>query len=54
MENVKAIYQAVGDKVQVAALDGTDLATQDSLFCSPDAYAELYLPHAKKVNDFIA
>jgi hypothetical protein len=52
-ENIKSIYQAVGDKVQLASLDGTDFATQESLFCSPDTYAELYLPHAKKVNDFI-
>lgn len=53
IENIKTIYSAIGDKVQMANLDGTDFATQESLFCSPDAYAELYLPHAKKVNDFI-
>ncbi len=53
IDNVKAIHSAVGDKVQMVNMDGTDFATQESLFCSPDAYAELYLPHAKKVNDFI-
>jgi hypothetical protein len=53
IENIKAIHEVVGDKPQIAALDGTDLATQDGLFCSPDVYSELYLPHAKKVNDFI-
>jgi len=53
IENIKTIYQAVGDKVQMVNMDGADFATQESLFCSPDAYAELYLPHAKKVNDFI-
>jgi hypothetical protein len=53
IDNIRSIYDAVGDKVQVAALDGTDFATQNGLFCSPDTYAELYLPHARKVNDFI-
>ena len=53
IENIKVIYQAVGDKVQLVNMDGTDLATQDGLFCSPDSYAELYLPPARKVNDYI-
>lgn len=53
IENIKVIYQAVGDKAQIAALDGTDFATQNGLFCSPEQYAQLFLPHAKKVNDFI-
>jgi len=51
--NIRLIHQAVGDKVQLVNLDGADLATQTGLFCSPDSYAELYLPHAKKVNDYI-
>ncbi len=53
IENTKRIYQAVGNKIQVAIMDGTDLAAQDRLFCSPQAYAQLYLPYAKKVNDWI-
>ena len=51
--NFERIHQAVGDKVHVVFMDGTDLASQNSLFCSPDAYRELYLPHAKKVNDWV-
>lgn len=53
VENLKRIHQAVGDKVHVVFMDGTDLASQNSLFCSPDTYRELYLPHAKKVNDWV-
>ncbi len=53
IENLKRIHQAVGDKVHVVFMDGTDLASQNSLFCSPDTYRELYLPHAKKVNDWV-
>ena len=53
VENLKRIHQAVGDKVHVVFMDGTDLASQNSLFCSPDTYRELYLPHAKKLNDWV-
>jgi uroporphyrinogen-III decarboxylase len=53
VKNLERIYQAVGDKVHIVALDGTDLAAQDTLFCSPEGYRELYLPYSKKINDWI-
>jgi hypothetical protein len=53
LKNLRSIYQAVGDKVQVLHMDGTDLASQNSLFCSPDTYRELYLPCSRKLNDWI-
>jgi hypothetical protein len=53
IENIKRLYQAVGEKAQLANMDGADFGTQESQFCSPRAYAELYLPHVKKVNDFL-
>jgi hypothetical protein len=51
--NLQRIHQAVGDKVHVVFMDGTDLASQNSLFCSPATYRELYLPSAKKINDWV-
>jgi hypothetical protein len=53
IENLARIHQAVGDKVHVVFMDGTDLASQNSLFCSPDAYRELYLPYSRQLNDWI-
>lgn len=53
IENLERIYQAVGERIHILFMDGTDLASQNSLFCSPDAYRELYLPHSKKLNDWI-
>lgn len=53
LKNLASIYQAVGDKVQIVNMDGTDLASQDTLFCSLETYRQLYLPHAKKLNDWI-
>ena len=51
--NLQRIYQAVSNKVHVVFMDGTDLAAQNTLFCSPEGYRELYLPFAKKLNDWI-
>lgn len=53
IKNAERIYQAVGNKVNIVNMDGTDLASQDKLFCGPDNYKELYMPYAKKVNDWI-
>ncbi len=53
LKNLERIYQAVGNRVHVVFMDGTDLASQNSLFCSPDAYRELYQPYARKLNDWI-
>lgn len=53
MKNLATIYQAVGDKVQIVNMDGADLASQDTLFCGPDSYRELYMPYVKKLNDWI-
>ena len=53
LKNLRSIHQAVGDRVQVLHMDGTDLASQNSLFCSPDTYRELYLPCSRKLNDWI-
>jgi len=53
VKNLELIYQAVGDRIQAVWLDGTDLAAQNTLFCSPDTYRELYLPYSRKLNDWI-
>jgi len=53
IKNLERIYQAVGNKVHIVFLDGADLAAQDTLFCGPEGYRELYLPFSKKLNDWI-
>ena len=53
IQNFEMLYQAVGDKVHVVFVDGTDLAAQNTLFCSLDGYRELYQPYSKKLNDWI-
>lgn len=53
LKNLERIYEAVGNKVHIVFVDGTDLAAQNTLFCGPDTYKELYLPFSRKLNDWI-
>ena len=53
VENLKRLYDAVGDKLTVIQTNGTDFGTQNGPFCSPDTYRELYLPYQRKINGWI-
>lgn len=51
--NYQRLWDTVGDKVDVVFTCGTDFGTQDSQFCSLDTFKELWLPHYKRMNDWI-
>jgi hypothetical protein len=53
LENIKAIYQVVGDKIQVVFMSGTDFGSQNGPMLSETSYREIYLPYQKKLNDWI-
>lgn len=53
IENLKDFYKVIGDKIDVVYICGADFGTQNSTFCSPDAFARVWLPYYKKVNDWI-
>lgn len=53
LENLKKAKEATLDTVDVAFICGTDFGTQDSSFCSTEAFDELYAPYYKKVNNWI-
>ncbi len=53
IENYAKIYARVGNKIDAVFICGTDFGTQDSTFCSPDQYQELYLPYYRRINDWI-
>jgi hypothetical protein len=53
IENIELLAAAVGDRVQVAFVTGTDFGTQRGLFCSVPTYRELYQPFHRAVNDRI-
>ncbi|TKG97439.1 methyltransferase [Puteibacter caeruleilacunae] len=51
--NFKRLYDVVGDNIDAVFICGTDFGTQDSTFCSPEAYDELYAPYYRKMNNWI-
>lgn len=53
IENLKRIYAVVGNKVNAVFMCGTDFGTQDSTFCSPEQFDEMWLPFYKKMNSWI-
>ncbi|HUW18171.1 MAG TPA: uroporphyrinogen decarboxylase family protein [Sedimentisphaerales bacterium] len=53
LQNLEKLYGAVGDKVSVVFVTGTDFGTQNGPFISPKAYCDLYQPFHKKVNGWI-
>jgi hypothetical protein len=53
LENLKMARDVTGDLVDAAYICGTDFGTQDSSFCSVEAFNELYAPYYKKLNNWI-
>jgi hypothetical protein len=53
VENLKKLFSVIGNSIDVAFICGTDFGTQNSTFCSPETYRDLWFPYYKKVNDWI-
>jgi hypothetical protein len=53
VENLRRIYNVVGNKVNAVFICGTDFGTQSSTFCSPEQFDEMWLPYYKRMNDWI-
>lgn len=53
VQNLEQIFKVVGNKVDVLFICGTDFGTQDSTFCSPETFDDLWMPYYKRINDWI-
>jgi len=53
IENYNRVFKAIGNKLAVVFVSGTDFGTQDRLFSSIDNYRELFKPFHLKVNNWI-
>ncbi|MFI3312280.1 MAG: uroporphyrinogen decarboxylase family protein [Eubacteriales bacterium] len=53
LKNLEIYKQAVGDRIQVVWISGTDFGTQHSLFNSLDCFRSVYKPHYQKINDWV-
>ena len=53
LANLERFYQAVGNRIAVFIVTGTDFGTQTGPFISPQTYRDLYCPFHKMLNDWI-
>lgn len=53
LKNLELYRQAVGDRIQVIWVSGTDFGTQNGLMQSREIFQKLYKPYYQKVNDWI-
>ena len=53
LKNLEILKQAVGDRIQIICMGGTDFGTQNGLYYSPEIYRKLYKPYIKRLNDYV-
>lgn len=53
LANLARVHAVVGEVPDVVFLCGTDFGTQDSTFCSPQTFRDLYLPYYRRMTDWI-
>ncbi len=53
LANLAKIFDAVGDRVSVVFITGTDFGTQNGPFIGCPAYRKLYQPFHRRVNDWV-
>jgi hypothetical protein len=53
LENLKKLYEVVGNRVDVVFLTGTDFGGQDRPMLSTKNYEDLFKPYHKQLNDWI-
>ena len=53
LRNLARIYEANRDTIDALYICGTDFGTQNTLFCSPDTFDDVYAPYYSKINGWI-
>ena len=53
MKNLQMYRQAVGDRIDVVVMSGTDFGSQNGPFISPAAYREMFKPLHREMNDWV-
>lgn len=53
LKNLQIYKEAVGEKIQIIWISGTDFGTQNGPFIGVDTFRDLYKPFYKKINDWV-
>ncbi|HAH22573.1 MAG TPA: methyltransferase [Prolixibacteraceae bacterium] len=53
IENFKRLYEVIGNNLDAVFICGTDFGTQDSTFCAPEQFDELWKPFYRRINNWV-
>lgn len=53
IKNIALYHEAVGDRIDVITMSGTDFGTQQGPFISPDVYREVFKPLHRRMNEWV-
>ena len=53
LENFRRMHEVIGDNLDAVFICGTDFGTQDSTFCAPEQFDDLWLPYYRKINEWV-
>jgi hypothetical protein len=53
LDNLARLYRAVGNRIDIIFISGTDFGMQTGPFISPKSYRDLYKPFQKQLNDWV-
>lgn len=53
LENFRRLHEVIGDNIDAVFICGTDFGTQDSTFCAPEQFDDLWLPYYRRINDWV-
>ncbi|MFW6257411.1 MAG: uroporphyrinogen decarboxylase family protein [Prolixibacteraceae bacterium] len=53
VENLKKLHPVIGDNIDAVFICGTDFGTQNSTFCAPEQFDDLWMPYYQRINNWI-
>ena len=53
LENFSRLHKVIGNNIDAVYICGTDFGTQESTFCSPEQFDDLWLPYYRRINDWV-
>lgn len=53
LDNFSRLNGVIGNNIDAVFICGTDFGTQDSTFCAPEQFDDLWMPYYKRINNWI-
>ncbi|MFW5831576.1 MAG: uroporphyrinogen decarboxylase family protein [Prolixibacteraceae bacterium] len=53
VENLKKLHPVIRDNIDAVFICGTDFGTQNSTFCAPEQFDDLWMPYYQRINNWI-